>query len=74
MLTNYPDVQLVDQLEFGWPLDYSSIKPPTPTFRNHANASDLVEHVAPFIQVAHRAMLGPFISLPFKPWCQLAHS
>ena len=49
MLADYPDVQLVDHLEFGWPLDYSSIKPPTPTFRNHANATDLAEHVTPFM-------------------------
>ena len=28
-LLEYPDVSLVDHLEFGWPLDYTAAGPPT---------------------------------------------
>ena len=30
LLTDYPDVNLVEHLEYGWPLDYTKNKPPTP--------------------------------------------
>ena len=37
MLQDYPDIQLIDHLKFGWPLDYYAIvSPPVPTYINHA--------------------------------------
>ena len=36
LLVDYPDVKLVDHLEFGWPLGYTSLQIPTPTLINHS--------------------------------------
>ena len=49
MLANYPDLQLVDHLEFGWPIDYTASIPSVPTLRNHSGSTDVADHVAPFV-------------------------
>ena len=73
-LVDFPDTQLVDFLEFGWPLDYTSAKVPTPTLINHAKEADNDIHINKFIQKECKlgAMLGPFTLAPFEPWCQVS--
>ena len=68
ILADYPNLQLVDHLEFGWPLDYVFNTPPKSTLRNHANALNIKEHVASFVEkeCEFGAMLGPFIQSPFQ--------
>ena len=74
MLTDYPDLQLVDHLEFGWPLDYSAQCKPRSTKRNHASAADIKDHVVPFVaeECELGALIGPLENLPFSLRCQLS--
>ena len=73
-LTDYIDGQLVDFLEFGWPLDYTAPLPPLPTGDNHESNPDFQCHIDKFFdtELKHGAMLGPFKQLPFTPWTQLS--
>ena len=66
MLSDYPAIELIDFLEFGWPIDYA-IKP-IPTYVNHASEQDVKSHVLPFVvkECNLQAMIGPFDELPFK--------
>ena len=48
-LADFPDSQLVDFLEFAWPIDYSSPLIPTPTFVNNARDVDSDLHINGFI-------------------------
>ena len=72
MLLNFPDKDLVDLLDYGWPLDYTSTQIPVPTYENHSKDEDDVIHIETFIakKLNHSAMFGPFESAPFKPWLQ----
>ena len=74
MLEDFPDTTLVDLLEFGWPIDYTSLKVPTPTFRNHSRSADDDLHINKFItkELAFNAFLDPFCSPPFEPWSQVS--
>ena len=36
LLADFPDSSLVDHLEYGWPLDYTSPSIPVPTLNNHS--------------------------------------
>ena len=63
---------LIDLLEFGWPVNYTSKKLPSPTFSNHIEHEDYSEHINKYINIElkHKALLGPFSTDPFTPWCQ----
>ena len=61
-LENYWDQQLVDLLEFGFPLDFDRGSNLVSTEDNHASASKFSAHVDEYIreELSHGAMLGPF--------------
>ena len=73
-LSDFPDVQLVDFLKFGWALDYMSSCIPTLTLVNHARDADSDVHINAFIQKECRlgALMGPFDTAPFELWCQVS--
>ena len=73
-LINYQDVMLVDMLAFGWPVDYTATKIPTPTYVNHAKDTDATIHIDKYIQkeLQYNALLGPFEEYPFTPWYQVS--
>ena len=74
LLVGFPDTLLVDHLEYGWPLDYTASVIPTPTTKNHSVTADSDYHICSFIntELKHNALIGPFTSPPFLPWCQLS--
>ena len=69
-MLNFPDTDLVDLLAFGWPIDYTSVGVPVPTFKNHSRGEVDSLHIQKFIckELSHTAMIGPFASSPFQPW------
>ena len=73
-LVTYNDAQLVDFLEFGWPIDYTAPVPPTPTFLNHEKNPEFQLHIQNFFEteLRHGAILGPFSHPPFQPWTQIS--
>ena len=72
LLSNYHDNDILEFLEFGWPVDYSANRLPVPTYKNHIEREDYSYHINKYIQteLKHKALLGPFKESPFKPWCQ----
>ena len=74
LLRDFKDSQLVEFLEYGWPLDFTAQKPPIPTFKNHETNSEYFEHIRSFLrtELEHGAMLGPFPTRPFHPWMQIS--
>ena len=69
-LRNYHDKTLMEQLEFGFPSNYSVNTIPTPCFTNHRERSEYAVHVKQYIIKECRmgALLGPFTVPPFTPW------
>ena len=69
-LPSYHDKQIVDFLEFGWPVGYTSSKLPIPTYSNHKELLDYSTHINNYIETElfHEALLGPFKISPFTPW------
>ena len=74
VLRDYPDIQLVDFLEFGWPLDFTAPLPPKPTFQNHERNTENLVHIEKYLEkeIKHKAIAGPFPSKPFTPWTQVS--
>ena len=62
LLADFPDSSLVDHLEFGWPLDYTSHNIPVPTLTNHSPSAISDVHILSFIEKerSFKALLGPF--------------
>ena len=67
-LSNYWDVQLLDLLEYGFPLDVHRDTVLTSTETNHASALQNSHHVHSYIQeeLSFQAMLGPFQAKPIS--------
>ena len=67
-LSNYWDVQLLDLLEYGFPLDVDRDTVLTSTETNHASALQNFHHVHSYIQeeLSFQAMLGPFQDKPIS--------
>ena len=65
-LHDFWDKQLVDLLEYGFPLDFDRRAPLMSTEENHASAQNFDSHVQTYIsqELKHGAMLGPFASKP----------
>ena len=65
-LKDYWDKQLLDLLEFGFPLDFDTNTVLTSTEENHASATQFVSHVETYIkkEIKHGAILGPFEHKP----------
>ena len=74
LLINYHDNELVAFLNYGWPVDYTYNRIPTPTLHNHKEKQDYALHIKKYIttELHHNALLGPFYNFPFKPWCQFS--
>ena len=84
MLVDFLDSELVDYLVFGWLLEYTSTRVPSPTFSHHTPAVDLESHIVALIQkelsmVNHRTdQTQEELTLkegnhkshfPPRPWC-----
>ena len=67
-LENYWDQQLVDLLEFGFPLDFDRNLDLVSSEVNHASATKFSDHVDEYIkeELSHGAMLGPFHQKPLQ--------
>ena len=50
MPADYLDIQLIEHLEFGWPLVYAVPVAPIPTYVNHASDEDVLAHIVPFVE------------------------
>ena len=66
-LVNYWDQQLVDLLQYGFPLDFDRQFPLISTEVNHTSAIQNAGHVKQYLQEEqkHKAILGPFTEPPF---------
>ena len=66
-LCNYFDQQLVDLIEYGFPLDFDRTRKLVSTLQNHASAKNYPSHVDKYIQeeLSHNAILGPLDRKPF---------
>ena len=66
-LLDYWDQQLLDLLEYGFPIDFDWNSALTSTFVNHISALQNVDHVAKYLteEFQHEAIMGPFIKPPF---------
>lgn len=69
-LAQYHDKEICTFLEFGWPVGYHSITPPSSAEVNHPSATCHPTHISKFLEteLSHGAMVGPFKAPPFKPW------
>ena len=67
-LKDFWDKQLVDPLEYGFPLDFDRDAPLMTTEENHASAKNFASDVQTYIseELKHGAMLGPFASKPIQ--------
>ena len=67
-LLDYPDRELRDVLEFGWPIGYTLSTWPTTYNDNHASASAYPEHVDVYLhtECQYGVVLGPFDQPPFQ--------
>lgn len=73
-LVAYHDQELIQFLDFGWPLGFYKKRPPVSVTVNHQSAKDHPEHVKAFIhnECELNALLGPFHSPPFEPWTRVS--
>ncbi|KAI8511865.1 hypothetical protein Bbelb_109650 [Branchiostoma belcheri] len=69
LLQDYPDKEICDFLDFGWPIGYVLDTTPTPTSRNHRSAvlfpADVDRYLS--VEMAFGAIQGPFSNPPFSP-------
>ena len=65
-LSEYWDAQLLDLLEFGFPLDFQRDSILVSTEKNHTSALQNLQHVQAYIEeeLSFKAMLGPFDHKP----------
>ena len=68
-LESYQDNQIVDYLEFGWPVSFDRARPLTSTVKSHPSGKQHPESVNHYIktELSHRALLGPFDGEPVQP-------
>ena len=61
------DQQLVDLIEYGFPLDFDRTRKLESTLQNHASARNYPTHVNKYLQeeLLHNAILGPLDDKPF---------
>ena len=67
-LAQYWDKQIVDLLQYGFPLDFDRSRLLQSTYVNHSSALKFPDHVQNYIQTEkqYEAILGPFHELPFQ--------
>ena len=68
MLIDYSDHEIVEFLEFGWPVGYVKPDLPLTTVKNHRSALYFYEHTEDYIQkeLSYNALVGPFERNPFS--------
>ena len=66
-LRDYFDQQLLDLIEFGFPLDFDRSSPLSSSDDNHTSAIKYPSHVQEYLleELNHNVILGPFPSPPF---------
>ena len=66
-ICNYFDQQLVDLIEYGFPLDFDINRKLESTLQNHVSARNYPTHVDEYIQeeLSHNAIMGPLDHKPF---------
>ncbi len=59
--------EVIDYLEFGFPLGFDYTHHPIPTHKNHKSALDYASYIDSYLrkEVEYKAMAGPFDKLPF---------
>ena len=67
-LGDYFDQQLLDLIQFGFPLDFDRNTKLCSTYKNHASACEFASHVDRYIQeeLDHGAIMGPFKAPPIS--------
>ena len=67
-LTTYWDQQLLDLLEFGFPLDFDRNSALHSTELNHKSALDYINHIDQYLQeeLSYQAIYGPFDNKPIQ--------
>lgn len=68
LLVNYHDKQVVEWLQFGWPIGYHpGCPPPEWALDNHKSANDFAGEVDNYIlkELKYFSLLGPFVEPPF---------
>ena len=68
-LTEYDDRQVIQMLEYGWPINFDRSKPLCSTLKNHATATQHEQDIDFYIatELSHGALLGPFSGPPTMP-------
>ena len=66
-LNEYWDKQIVDLLQYGFPLDFDRTRCLSSTYNNHTSAVTFPDHVNNYIntETKYGAILGPFDEYPF---------
>ena len=66
-LCNYFDQQLVDLIEYGFPLDFDRTRKLKITLQNHASVRNYPTHIDKYLEeeLFHGAILGPLDDKPF---------
>ena len=67
-LVRYWDNQIVDLLQYGFPLDFDRSRQLQSTYLNHSSALKFPHHVQNYIETEKKygAILGPFTEFPFQ--------
>ena len=68
LLTDYHDKQVIQFLQYGWPVDRDPDTPLEMGGVNHKGATDHQQHVDKYIskEMDKGAVIGPFEAIPFK--------
>ena len=68
----YDDKEVIEFLEFGFPINYAAPSLPLPSLCNHASARCFPKDVAHYLdrEIGYEAMAGPFDRKPFVQWFQ----
>jgi hypothetical protein len=68
LLKHYPDNQICQYLEYGWPINYRSHRHPVSSNTNHSSADEYGRDIEQFIakELMHGAIVGPFDKDPFQ--------
>ena len=69
-LEDYEDKQIVDFLEFGWPVSFNRSCPLVSTCEPHSSGREYPESIQFYIdtELGHKALLGPFEGKPVEPF------
>ena len=67
-LKKYFDEEIVQYLEFGWPIGVTGEPPNKTRVQNHAGARNFPEFIDSYIikEIQHKAILGPYEENPFE--------